>query len=156
MHAKAATDARPPAVRLHRAPTRWQRRCGSSSRNRSLQASKRSTASSRPFASEKELRPQRPAGIARYDYLKENYTELLWVAEGLTSYYDNLLPTRAGVISVEDYRERLAENVDSVVDRPGYGRDSLAIHFTWKPDWESVIRTPKSRLIISLMNLLPR
>ncbi|MEE4279260.1 MAG: PDZ domain-containing protein [Halieaceae bacterium] len=68
----------------------------------------------------------RPAGIARYDYLQENYTDLLWVAEGLTSYYDNLLLARSGVISVEDYRERVAENVDAVVDRAGYGRDSLA------------------------------
>jgi predicted metalloprotease with PDZ domain len=68
----------------------------------------------------------RPAGIARYDYLQENYTDLLWVAEGLTSYYDNLLLARSGVISVEDYRERVAENVDAVVDRPGYRRDSLA------------------------------
>ena len=68
----------------------------------------------------------RPEAIARYDYLRENYTDLLWVAEGLTSYYDNLLLARAGVISIGDYRERLAANVDSVVDRPGYGRDSLA------------------------------
>jgi len=68
----------------------------------------------------------RPADIARYDYLQENYTDLLWVAEGITSYYDNLLLARSGVISVEDYRVRLADNVDSVVDRPGYGRDSLA------------------------------
>ena len=68
----------------------------------------------------------RPAGIARYDYLQENYTDLLWVAEGLTSYYDELLLARSGVISVEDYRERLGDNVDAVVDRPGYGRDSLA------------------------------
>jgi predicted metalloprotease with PDZ domain len=68
----------------------------------------------------------RPAAIARYDYLRENYTDLLWVAEGLTSYYDNLLLARSGVISIEDYRKRLAENIDAVVDRPGYGRDSLA------------------------------
>lgn len=44
----------------------------------------------------------RPAGIARYDYLSENYTDLLWVAEGLTSYYDTMLLARAGVIDVED------------------------------------------------------
>ncbi|MEE4301356.1 MAG: PDZ domain-containing protein [Pseudomonadales bacterium] len=68
----------------------------------------------------------RPAGIARYDYLSENYTDLLWVAEGLTSYYDTMLLARAGVIDIADFRERLAENVDAVVDRAGYGRDSLA------------------------------
>jgi predicted metalloprotease with PDZ domain len=68
----------------------------------------------------------RPAGIARYDYLAENYTELLWVAEGLTSYYDLLLPVRAGLVDVGDWRADLAEAIDRVVDRPGYGRQSLA------------------------------
>lgn len=68
----------------------------------------------------------RPAAIDRYDYLDVNYTELLWVAEGLTSYYDELLPVRAGLISVADYREQLAETIGSVVDNPGYGQDTLA------------------------------
>ncbi|MDZ7825829.1 MAG: PDZ domain-containing protein [Gammaproteobacteria bacterium] len=68
----------------------------------------------------------RPAGIARYDYLEENLTELLWVAEGLTSYYDEILLVRAGLMTVKQWREKLAENIDSVVDRPGYRRQSLA------------------------------
>ncbi|MFK7865411.1 MAG: M61 family metallopeptidase [Pseudohongiellaceae bacterium] len=68
----------------------------------------------------------RPASIDRYDYLDVNYTELLWVAEGLTSYYDQVLPVRAGLVSVEDYRKELAETIDGVVDNPGYGQDTLA------------------------------
>jgi predicted metalloprotease with PDZ domain len=68
----------------------------------------------------------RPADIARYDYLGENYTELLWVAEGLTSYYDQLLLARAGLIDEDDLRTILAETIDDVVDRPGYGQQSLA------------------------------
>jgi len=68
----------------------------------------------------------RPADIDRYNYLDENYTELLWVAEGLTSYYDQLLPVRAGLVPVDEYRDQLAETIDSVVDRPGYGQDTLA------------------------------
>ncbi len=68
----------------------------------------------------------RPAAIDRYDYLDVNYTELLWVAEGLTSYYDELLPVRAGLVSVADYREQLAETIGGVVDNPGYGQDTLA------------------------------
>lgn len=68
----------------------------------------------------------RPATIDRYDYLDVNYTELLWVAEGLTSYYDQLLPVRAGLVSVSDYRDELAETIDGVVDNPGYGQDTLA------------------------------
>lgn len=68
----------------------------------------------------------RPAAIDRYDYQDINYTELLWVAEGLTSYYDQLLPVRAGLISVDDYREQLADTISNVVDAPGYNQDTLA------------------------------
>ena len=68
----------------------------------------------------------RPAAIDRYDYQNINYTELLWVAEGLTSYYDQLLPVRAGLVPVDDYRDQLAEAISSVVDAPGYNQDTLA------------------------------
>lgn len=41
----------------------------------------------------------RPAEFARYDYARENYTELLWFFEGFTSYYDDLLlPDRKSVV----------------------------------------------------------
>ena len=68
----------------------------------------------------------RPAAIDIYDYQDINYTELLWVAEGLTSYYDEILPVRAGLISIYDYRKQLANTIGSVVDNPGYGQDTLA------------------------------
>ena len=68
----------------------------------------------------------RQADIDRYDYQNINYTELLWVAEGLTSYYDQLLPVRAGLVPVDDYRDQLAELIGSVVDAPGYNQDTLA------------------------------
>ncbi len=68
----------------------------------------------------------RPASIDRYDYQNINYTELLWVAEGLTSYYDQLLPVRAGLVPVDDYRDQLADTITSVVDAPGYNQDTLA------------------------------
>ena len=68
----------------------------------------------------------RPAAIDIYDYQEINYTELLWVAEGLTSYYDEILPVRAGLISVSDYRKQLANTIGSVEDNPGYGQDTLA------------------------------
>jgi len=68
----------------------------------------------------------RPAAIDRYDYLDINYTELLWVAEGLTSYYDQLLPVRAGLVSVADYRDQLADTIGGVLSNPGYSQDTLA------------------------------
>ena len=45
----------------------------------------------------------RPAEFARYDYAGENYTQLLWFFEGFTSYYDDLLLRRAGLIDDATY-----------------------------------------------------
>ena len=42
---------------------------------------------------------------------QENHTELLWVFEGFTSYYDDLLLVRAGLISVTEYLGLLAQTI---------------------------------------------
>ena len=41
----------------------------------------------------------RPDALGPFDYTKENYTKLLWVAEGITDYYADLVLRRAGLIS---------------------------------------------------------
>jgi predicted metalloprotease with PDZ domain len=61
----------------------------------------------------------RPKGIHPYDYTKENYTRELWIAEGTTSYYDNLLLVRAGFVKPEKYLERLAGEIQADRQRPG-------------------------------------
>jgi predicted metalloprotease with PDZ domain len=38
----------------------------------------------------------RPIELGPFDYNQENYTDLLWVMEGFTSYYDELILLRAG------------------------------------------------------------
>ncbi len=68
----------------------------------------------------------RPAGLKPYDYERENYTDLLWVAEGTTSYYDELLPVRAGIVEPEHLLEGLARQVRSTRSRPGRRVQSLA------------------------------
>ena len=40
----------------------------------------------------------RPDALGPFDYTKENYTRSLWVAEGITSYYGDLMVRRAGLI----------------------------------------------------------
>lgn len=67
----------------------------------------------------------RPAGIARYDYLRENYTELLWVAEGTTSYYDELSLPRAGILTGDEFLEWLGRNIDAHMNQPGRHLESL-------------------------------
>ena len=61
----------------------------------------------------------RPAGLGPFDYENEVYTPSLWIAEGFTSYYDDLLLRRAGLITEREYLDRLGANIASVRDRPG-------------------------------------
>ena len=61
----------------------------------------------------------RPAELAHYDYTRENYTELLWFFEGFTSYYDDLLLRRAGLIDNAAYFKLLTKTVNQVQQTPG-------------------------------------
>lgn len=61
----------------------------------------------------------RPDAFARYDYTRENYTPLLWFFEGFTSYYDDLLLRRAGLIDDTTYLKLLAKTINLVAQTPG-------------------------------------
>ncbi|MBP9906138.1 MAG: M61 family metallopeptidase [Rhodoferax sp.] len=68
----------------------------------------------------------RPAEFASYDYSRENYTELLWFFEGFTSYYDDLLLRRAGLIDDATYLNLLAKTIHQVLQTPGRQLQSVA------------------------------
>ncbi len=68
----------------------------------------------------------RPAGFDRLDYTQENYTELLWFFEGFTSYYDDLLLVRAGLIDETRYLKLVAKTASAVLATPGRKLQSLA------------------------------
>jgi len=68
----------------------------------------------------------RPAEFARYDYTQENYTELLWFFEGFTSYYDDLLLRRAGLLDDVQYLKRLNKTINQVLQTPGREVHSVA------------------------------
>jgi predicted metalloprotease with PDZ domain len=61
----------------------------------------------------------RPDALGPFDYTQENYTRLLWVAEGITNYYENILLRRAGLISDKDFLEALARNIQGLQHTPG-------------------------------------
>ena len=65
------------------------------------------------------VRNMRPAALGQYDYQKEQYTSQLWIAEGLTSYFDNLILARAGLIDLEEYLELLASSIHRLETTPG-------------------------------------
>ncbi len=68
----------------------------------------------------------RPTGMHPYDYLKENYTDLLWVAEGSTTYYSALTQARAGLKTEQSYLDGLASSIGSHLRNPGAQVQSLA------------------------------
>ncbi len=68
----------------------------------------------------------RPRGIHRYDYMTENYTPELWIAEGMTSYYGDLLLCRAGFTPAEKALEGLAQMAQGDRQRPGNAVQSLS------------------------------
>ena len=61
----------------------------------------------------------RPDALGPFDYTKENYTKLLWVAEGITDYYDRLTLRRADLISHQEYRRDTAKAIQDLQKTPG-------------------------------------
>ncbi len=68
----------------------------------------------------------KPRDFARLDYSRENYTELLWFFEGFTSYYDDLLVRRSGLIDAAPYLKLLAKSLTAVAGTPGRELQSVA------------------------------
>ncbi len=68
----------------------------------------------------------KPRAFAPYDLDRENHTRLLWVFEGFTSYYDDLMLVRAGVIGVDDYLKALSGTISQVLRGPGRLEQSVA------------------------------
>ena len=57
---------------------------------------------------------------------QEDYTSLLWVFEGITSYYDDLILLRSGVIDEAAYLELLKEQISRYLANPGRHIQSVA------------------------------
>jgi predicted metalloprotease with PDZ domain len=68
----------------------------------------------------------KPAAFVPYDLEREAYTRLLWVFEGFTSYYDDLMLARAGTVTEAEYLKLLSRTVSNVLRGPGRGVQSVA------------------------------
>ena len=68
----------------------------------------------------------RPVQFADYDYQQENMTPLLWFFEGFTSYYDDVLLCRAGLIDPPRYAKLLNKTLNQVLQTPGRQVQSVA------------------------------
>jgi predicted metalloprotease with PDZ domain len=65
------------------------------------------------------VKRMRPKGLGPFDYTKETYTKSLWIAEGITSYYDDLLIRRAGIFNVAEYLGAFSNNLSQMKSLPG-------------------------------------
>ncbi len=61
----------------------------------------------------------RPQALEVFDYEQENYTPSLWFSEGTTSFYDLILPYRAGVYDVGTYLNALSREITRYLTTPG-------------------------------------
>ncbi|MEM8674768.1 MAG: M61 family metallopeptidase [Cyanobacteria bacterium P01_G01_bin.67] len=61
----------------------------------------------------------RPKAIETFDYEAENYTTSLWFCEGTTSYYDIMIPLRAGIYSRETCLKNLSKDISKYLNTRG-------------------------------------
>ena len=68
----------------------------------------------------------RPQAFVPYDLATENYTRLLWAFEGFTSYYDDLILARCGLLTPQQYLDLLARTLTTVMQGSARLKQSVA------------------------------
>ncbi len=94
------------------------------------------------------VRRMRPLGLADINYQEIQYTGQLWLAEGLSSYYDNLLLARAGLVDLNEYLELLAADIRRLETTPGRLEQSVtdASFDTWTRHYQPNANTLNSTI----------
>jgi len=67
----------------------------------------------------------RPADLVPVDYSRIQHSTMMWIFEGLTSYFDDRIVRRAGLMGEKDYLKKIAKNVTTHRTTPGRVRESL-------------------------------
>ncbi|MFC0516627.1 M61 family metallopeptidase [Mucilaginibacter angelicae] len=68
----------------------------------------------------------RPKSLEPFNFEHANMSSELWFAEGFTQYYGELLLTRAGFVTVDDYTKTIAGLVNQVLNTPAAAKYSAA------------------------------
>ncbi|MBE0370074.1 M61 family metallopeptidase [Pseudoalteromonas aurantia] len=68
----------------------------------------------------------RPSGLVPYDYVDINYSDLLWLAEGSTSYLEDYLLLSAGITTNQEYFKSLTRSINRHLATPGREVQSAA------------------------------
>jgi predicted metalloprotease with PDZ domain len=88
----------------------------------------------------------KPQVFAPYQLQQENYTRLLWLFEGFTSYYDDLLALRSGAITQAQYLDALGKTIGQVHNAAGRHFQSLgeSSFFAWTKYYKQDENSPNS------------
>lgn len=62
----------------------------------------------------------RPLALGPFDYDQENLTNMLWVSEGLSVYYQDLILVRAGLMTQEQYLTKMAAAIGAFENATGH------------------------------------
>ena len=102
------------------------------------------------------IRRLRPRELMRYDYEREQYVSELWIAEGVTSYFDDLALVRCGLCTREEYLQRLSKNIATVQMAPGRNVQNLqdASWDTWIKHYRPDENTPNARISYYIKGML--
>ena len=68
----------------------------------------------------------RPKALGPFDYDNENYTNMLWVSEGITSYYEDVITHRAGFTDSKEFLNTVAAAIGNTENAPGNQVQPLA------------------------------
>ncbi len=77
----------------------------------------------------------RPVALGPFDYENENYSHSLWVSEGITSFYEDVILLRAGIYTPEDYIKREQIGISSIENQAGNTVQSVA-----ESSWDAWIK----------------
>ena len=72
------------------------------------------------------VKQYRPKGLVPYDYQQENYSILLWLSEGSTSYLQNQLLLRGKLMSSKEFLDHLAKRITGYLHKPGRKSQTIA------------------------------
>ncbi|MBC8152834.1 MAG: M61 family metallopeptidase [Bacteroidetes bacterium] len=77
----------------------------------------------------------RPIALGPFDYETENYTHLLWLSEGITSFYEDYILRRAGITTPDQYLNGVANDINGIENQPGTRVQSAA-----ESSWDAWIK----------------
>ncbi|GAA4409789.1 PDZ domain-containing protein [Nibrella viscosa] len=105
----------------------------------------------------------RPIALGPFDYDNENYTHMLWVSEGFTSFYEDYILRRAGYFTPDQYLNILAGDINGIENQPGTRVQSVAESSfdawikAYRPNENSINSTisyyTKGSVLANLLNL---